>query len=160
VRQTVQRFDPSAPVFNIRTVEEEIGRSLLREGLVATITKLFGGLALLLAAIGLYGVLSYGVSQRTREFGIRMAVGAEAERILVLVLREALRVIGLGLAAGLAAAWVLGRMIGHLLYGVEPGDPASAGVAVTVLVAVGVIAAWVPARRASRVDPIRALRYE
>ena len=160
VRQTVHRFDPSAPVFNIRTVEEEIGRSLLREGLVATITKLFGGLALLLAALGLYGVLSYGVSQRTREFGIRMAVGAEAERILALVLREALRVIGLGLAAGLAAAWVLGRMIGHLLYGVEPGDPASAGVAVTVLVAVGVIAAWVPARRASKVDPIRALRYE
>jgi putative ABC transport system permease protein len=160
VRQTIARLDPGAPVFDIRTAEEEIGRSLLRDRLIATITTLFGALALLLASIGLYGVLSYGVSQRTREFGIRIAVGAEARRILHLVLREAAWVISLGVTAGLAAAWGLGRLIGHLLYSVDPGDPLSASIAVAVLVPVGLFAAWLPARRASKVDPIRALRYE
>jgi putative ABC transport system permease protein len=160
VRQTIARLDPGAPVYDIRTAEEEIGRSLLRDRLIATITTLFGTLALLLASIGLYGVLSYGVSQRTREFGIRIAVGAEARRILHLVLREAAWVISLGVTAGLAAAWALGRLIGHLLYDVDPGDPLSASIAVAVLVPVGLFAAWLPARRASKVDPIRALRYE
>jgi predicted permease len=160
VRQTVARLDAGAPVFDMRTAEEEIGRSLLRDRLIATITTLFGGLALLLASIGLYGVLSYGISQRTREFGIRIAVGAEAHRILRLVLREAAWVIGLGVAAGLATAWALGRLIGHLLYDVTPGDPLSTAIAVAVLVSVGFVAAWLPAHRASKVDPIRALRYE
>jgi predicted permease len=160
LRQTIARLDPNATVYNIRSAEEEVGRSLLRERLVATITTLFGGLALLLASVGLYGVLCYGVCQRTREFGIRIAVGAEARRILQLVLREAAWVIGFGLATGLAAAWALGRLVGHLLYGVEPADPLSAAIAVAVLVPVAVFGAWVPARRAAKVDPIRALRYE
>jgi len=160
IRQAVATLDRNATVFNIRTADESIGRSLLRERLVATITTLFGGLALLLAAIGLYGVLSYGVSQRTREFGIRIAVGAESGRILGLVLREAAWVIAWGVAAGLAVAWGLGRTIRHLLYDIEPGDPLSAALAVAVLVVAAVLAAWVPARRASKVDPIRALRYE
>ena len=160
IRQTVVTLDRNATVFNIRTAEESIGRSILRERLVATITTLFGGLALLLAAIGLYGVLSYGVSQRTREFGIRIAVGAEAMTIVGLVLREAAWVIVCGIGTGLAVAWGLGRTIRHLLYDIEPGDPLSAAVAVAVLVVAAVLAAWVPARRASKVDPIRALRYE
>ena len=160
IRQTIARLDRTATVYNIRTAEETIGRSLLRERLVATITTLFGGLALLLATIGLYGVLSYGVSQRTREFGIRIAIGAEAGRILGLVLREAAWVIAAGVGVGLAAAWALGRTIRHLLYGVEPADPLSTALAVTLLVAAAVLAAWVPAWRASRIDPIRALRYE
>ena len=150
----------SATVFNIRTAEEDIGRSLLRERLVATITTLFGGLALLLAAIGLYGVLSYGVAQRTREFGIRIAIGAEAGSIVRLVMREAGWVVGGGIAVGLAAAWALGRVGTSLLYGIQPTDPVSAVIAVAVLAAAGALAAWIPARRASRVDPIRALRYE
>jgi predicted permease len=160
VRQKVAELDPAAPVFNIRTAEEEIGRTLLRERLVATITALFGGLALVLAAIGLYGVLSYAVARRTREFGIRIAVGAESSRIVTLVMREAAWVLGAGIAAGLAAASALGRVVSTLLYGVEPTDPASIAAAVIVLATAGTLAAWIPARRASRVDPIRALRYE
>jgi predicted permease len=160
LRAKVAAIDPGAPVFNIRTVEQEVGRSLLRERLVATITALFGGLALLLAALGLYGVLSYGVAQRTREFGIRIAVGAEARIITGLVLREAARVVCAGIAVGLLATWALGRIVSSLLYGVDARDPASIAIAVAVLGAAGLLAAWLPARRASRVDPIRALRYE
>ena len=160
VRQTVARLEPQAPVSNIRTVEDEVGRSVLRERLVATITSLFGALALALAAIGLYGVLSYGVAQRTRELGIRIAIGATREGILRLVLREAYRVLGAGIAAGLLSAWLLGRVVSSLLFGVTPTDLASAIAAVAVLAAAGTLAAWIPARRAARIDPIRALRYD
>jgi len=160
LRQKVAELEPQAPVSNIRTVEDEIGRSLLRERLVATITALFGGLALTLAAIGLYGVLSYGVAQRTRELGIRIAIGATRERILWLVLREAGWVLGLGIVAGLGSVWALGRVVTSLLFGIAPTDLASIAVAVTVLASAATLAAWIPARRASRIDPIRALRYE
>jgi predicted permease len=160
LRRTVAAVDPDAPVFNIRTAEEEISRSVLRERLLATITGVFGGLALLLAGLGLYGVLSYGVTQRTREFGIRIAVGAEAGRIMHLVMREAAWMLAAGLTVGLIVAWSAGRIIRTLLYGVEPTDARSVLMAIVVLMAVSAFAAWVPARRASRVDPIRALRYE
>jgi predicted permease len=160
LRQRVAALDRGAPVFNIRTAEDDIGRSLLRERLVATITALFGGLALLLAAIGLYGVLSYAVARRTREFGIRIAIGAEAASILRLVMREAGWMVGAGIAAGLAASSALARVVQGLLYGIEPHDAVSTAIAVAVLAAAGALAAWVPARRASRVDPIQALRYE
>jgi len=160
LRQKMAELFRDAPLFNIRTVEEEIGRSLLRERLVATITALFGGLALVLAAIGLYGVLSYGVTRRTRELGIRIAIGATTESILWLVLREAGWVLGVGIAVGLGAAWALGRIVSSLLFGVGPTDLVSVAVAVAVLTAAGTLAAWIPARRASKVDPILALRYE
>jgi predicted permease len=158
LRDTVARFDRGLPVFDVRTVEQEIDRSLLRERLVATMTALFGGVALTLAAIGLYGVLSFAVTRRTREFGIRIAVGAGATSILTLVLREAAGVLAAGMVVGLIAAAALGRVVGSLLYAVEPFDLVSAALAVGVLTAVGFVAAWIPARRASRVDPIRALR--
>jgi predicted permease len=160
LRQKVAEVEPQAPVSNIRTVEDEIGRSLLRERLVATITALFGALALALAAIGLYGVLSYGVAERTRELGIRIAIGATRQRILWLVLREAGWVLGLGIAAGLGSAWALGRVVSSLLFGIAPTDPVSIGIAIAVLGSAGALAAWIPARRASKIDPIRALRYE
>jgi predicted permease len=157
---TVREIDLHTPVSNIRTVEDEIGRSLLRERLVATITTLFGGLALTLAIIGLYGVLSYGVVQRTRELGIRMAIGATTGSIRWLVLREAAWILGVGVVVGLGLAWPLGRFANSLLFGISARDPASTATAIGVLLAAGALGAWIPARRASQVDPIRALRYD
>jgi predicted permease len=160
LREKVRELDKNAPVFNVHTVQDELARSLLRERLVGTITGLFGALALVLAAIGLYGLMSYGVSRRTREFGIRMAIGAEAGSIVSLVLKEAMWLLIAGVAVGLAAAWALGRIVKSMLFGIEPADPVSALIAVVVLAAAAVVAAWIPARRASRVDPTRALRYQ
>jgi ABC-type antimicrobial peptide transport system permease subunit len=160
LRQKVTEIDRRAIVHNVATAQDLIDRSLLRERLVATISSLFGGLALLLAAMGLYGVLSYGVARRTRELGIRIAIGAEGRSIRTMVLREAGWVLALGVVGGLAAAWGFGRIVSNLLYGVEPSDLASMGIGVGVLAAAGTLAAWIPARRASRIDPIQALRYE
>jgi predicted permease len=160
LRQKASEIDRHAIVHNIATAQDQIDRSLLRERLVATISGLFGILALLLATIGLYGVLSYGIARRTREFGIRIAIGAEGTSILRMVLREAGWLLGSGILAGLIAAWWLGRIVRSLLYGVQPGDLASLGIAIGVLAAAGTLAAWIPARRASRIDPIQALRYE
>jgi predicted permease len=160
LRQKAIDVDRRAIVHNIATAQDLVDRSLLRERLVATISGLFGALALLLAAIGLYGVLSYGIARRTRELGIRIAIGAEGRSIRAMVLREAGWMLALGIAGGLAAAWGTGRIVSNLLYGVQPSDLASTGIAVAVLVATGTVAAWIPARRASRIDPIQALRYE
>jgi ABC-type antimicrobial peptide transport system permease subunit len=154
----VRELDPNAPVFNVHTVQEELDRSLLRERLVGSITGFFGALALVLAAVGLYGLMSYSVSRRTREFGIRMAIGASGGSIVNLVLREAAWLLASGVAATLCAAWAMGRVVSSLLFGIRPTDLLSMSVAVGVLTLAALIAAWVPARRASRVDPNRALR--
>jgi len=144
----------------MHTVQEEVNRSLLRERLVGTVAGLFGGLALVLAAIGLYGLTSYGVVRRTREFGIRIAIGAGTESIVGLVVSEALRLLLAGTAIGLVAAWVLGRVVKVMLFGIEPADPLSTVSAILVLGAAALFAAWIPARRAARVDPMRALRWD
>jgi ABC-type antimicrobial peptide transport system permease subunit len=155
LRRKIQQLDSTATVSDVHTVRQEIDRKLSRERLMGTVTGLFGALALVLAALGLYGVMAYGVSRRTREFGIRMAVGAGAAR---LVLREALWLVAAGLSAGLGVAWLLGRWVRSLLFGIEPWDPASAAIAAAVPAAVALVAAWIPARRASRADPTAALR--
>jgi predicted permease len=160
LRPIVREVDPHTSVSNIRTVEDEIGRSLLRERLVAKITMLVGGLALALAVVGLYGVLSYAVAQRTRELGIRMAVGATTGMIRWLVLREATWMLGVGVVIGVGLTWSLGRVVNSLLFGITATDPASTAAAIIVLVTAGALGAWIPARRASKVDPIRALRYD
>jgi ABC-type antimicrobial peptide transport system permease subunit len=160
LREKVRALDATAPVFDVHTVRDEIDRSLLRERLLGTITTLFGGLALLLAAIGLYGTMSYGVARRTREFGIRVAIGAGTGSILRLVLREALGLVIAGVSLGLASTWALGRVVRSMLFAIEPTDLVSIAIAGVVLVAVALAAAAIPARRASRVDPTMALRAQ
>jgi len=160
IRSTVAGLDRDLPIYNMRTLESTIDASLLNERLVASLSALFGGLATLLAVIGLYGVMAYTVEQRTREIGIRMALGAQRRNVLWLVMHEVLAMVGIGLAIGLPAAWLSSRLVASLLYGIRPNDPAAIAAAAAVLAGVALLAGYIPAVRASRVDPMRALHYE
>ncbi|MGH9346661.1 MAG: ABC transporter permease [Vicinamibacterales bacterium] len=159
-RQVIQRLDPNLPIFDMKTMEAQVDESLFLERLVASLSMLFGGLATLLAAVGLYGVMSYTVSRRTREIGIRMALGAERTSVLWMVLREVAVMAGAGIALGLPAAIGLSRFVESQLYGLSPTDAPTLVVAAAVLATVAMFAGYVPARRATRVDPMVALRYE
>ena len=128
--------------------------------MMAALSAWFGGLATLLSAIGMYGVLAYGVSRRTAELGIRMALGAQRGDVQWMVLRETGQMLAAGIAAGLAGAFGSTRLVATMLFGVKPVDGAIFAVAAVVLAAVAVLAGWVPARRASRIDPMVALRYD
>ena len=160
VREQVRALDKDLPVFNIYTVEERVDRSLSQEKLMATLSGLFGGLALALAAVGLYGVMAYAVGQQTREIGIRMALGAGRAVILQQVLWEAGAMTLAGVLLGLPMAYALTKLVSSMLYGLRPTDPLAVGGAVAVLSIAALLAAWVPARRATRVDPLVALRCE
>ncbi|HEY7501762.1 MAG TPA: ABC transporter permease [Vicinamibacterales bacterium] len=160
IRTIAQRIEPDVPVFNVRTMRDQIGRFLDRERTFATLSIAFGALAVLLAAVGLYAVIANAVSRRTRELGIRLALGAAPQRIRRLVLGEAAGLVTIGIAAGVPAAYATGRLIASSLFEVSPGDPSSAAIAIAILVAVAAVSSWLPARRASRVDPIAALRSE
>ena len=160
VRKTIGEVDPNLIVLSTMTFGEQVARNFNQERLIARLTELFGVLALILACVGLYGVTAYGVARRTNEIGIRMALGADRGSVLVLVLRAALAQLGLGLAIGIPAALAGGHLLAHQLYGVKSYDPAILGAAAIVLAACAILAASVPARRATRVDPIEALRYE
>jgi ABC-type antimicrobial peptide transport system permease subunit len=144
----------------MRSLESQVEDSLTTERLLAFLSGLFGGLALLLAMVGLYGVLSYMVTRRTGEIGIRMALGANRGSVQWLVLREMLIVAACGTAAGLLAAVWTSSVAGKFLFGVKPNDPVTLTGAVLLLLAVAAIAGYVPARRASRLEPIVALREE
>jgi predicted permease len=159
-RQVVQRLDPSLPIFDMKTMEAQVDESLFLERLVASLSMLFGGLATALAAVGLYGVMSYTVSRRTREIGIRMALGAARGSVLWMVLREVAIMAFAGILVGLPIAIGLSRFVQSQLYGLSPTDPATLGVAAAVLCTVALLAGYVPARRATRIDPMLALRYE
>jgi predicted permease len=147
-------------VTNISTLNEQVDQSLLQERLVATLSLFFGLLALLLASIGLYGVMSYNVARRTREIGIRMALGARHGEVIRMVMRETLIVVVIGIAVGLGAALITTRFISSLLFSLAPNDPLTIAVAALLLLAVSAVAGYLPARRASRVDPMVALRHE
>jgi predicted permease len=160
VRTAVRSIDPMIPVTGMRTMAEQRMRSLSTPRMAATLLGMLGGLGLLLGTLGLYGVMAYLVTQRTHEIGIRMALGAERGNILRLVLRQALRLVVLGLALGTLGALAAARLIEGLLYGVQPQDPMTMAMVMLVLAGAALVACLLPARRAVRVDPITALRYE
>ena len=159
-RAVVQRIDPTLPVFNMKSMPQTIDDLLFVERMVAALSVAFGALATLLAAIGLYGVMSYSVARRTREIGIRMALGAERGAVLRMVLGEVAAMVGIGIAVGLPLAIALSRIVSSQLFGLTAHDPAALGGAAAVLTTVALVAGLLPARRATRVDPMLALRYE
>jgi predicted permease len=157
VRETLARVEPRLPVIEIVPLDNRLSRGVVEDRMVAGLTAAFGGLALLLASLGLYGTISYGISRRVAELGLRMALGADRSAVLWMVMREALTLVAVGVLAGVPLAFFAGRAISALLFGVAPGDPAAFAVGALVLVAVSVLAAYLPAYRASRIEPMTAL---
>jgi predicted permease len=160
IRREVQALDPNLPVYNIRTLEEQKDRSLYTARLAATLLSIFGGLALLLASVGLYGVMAYVVGQRRREIGIRLALGASSREIFRLVIKEGMTLVTIGLALGLAGAFAGTRLLNNFLYGITPVDAATFIGVGALLMVMTLLANYAPARRAARVAPIEALRNE
>jgi predicted permease len=160
LRQTVRRSDAAMPVFEMQSMEQTVDEALFNERMLALLSASFGLLATILAAIGLYGVMSYTVSRRTREIGIRIALGAERTAVLWLVLREVALLTVIGIAAGVPGALGLSRYVRSQLYGIEPSDPMTLVIAAVTLGLVGLFAGYLPARRAAGVQPVLALRYE
>jgi putative ABC transport system permease protein len=159
IRSEVQPKLPGTPL-KIRTLTAQLESSLVQERLMATLARASGVLALLLAAIGLYGLLGYTVALRTSEMGIRVALGAQRSQVLWLVMRDALRMVAWGAALGLPAAWAASRLVSSMLFGVEGTDPPTVMGATAILALVGALAGFLPARRASGIDPMVALRHE
>lgn len=160
IRSTMRELEPTLPVFALRTMDEIFDGTVANQRIMLTLLSVFAGLAVLLAAIGLYGVLSYIVSQRTREVGVRMALGASVGSVRELMLRQGLRYAAFGLGAGLLAALGMAKLMGSLLYAVSPFDPLSLAAVSLLLVAIGLVASWLPAHRAARINPVEALRSE
>jgi ABC-type antimicrobial peptide transport system permease subunit len=160
VREQVRSLDKNLPVAKVYPFSALVDDNLVQERLIATLSGFFGGLALLLASVGLYGVLAYTVQRRTYEIGIRMSLGAEGGAVLGMILRGCLLTVGAGLAIGVSASMWLSRLVSHQLFGVAPGDPAAIAVATCIMIAAAMVAGYLPARRAARVNPIVALRHE
>jgi predicted permease len=160
LRGAVAALDPNLPVYGLQTMQAEIDNSIYIDRMIAALSSFFGGLATLLAAIGLYGVMAYSVTRRTREIGLRMALGAERGHVVWLVMREVTLLAGVGIAVALPIAYGLGRAVNSQLYGVAPTDFGVLAGGAVFLATVAAVAGYMPARRASRVDPLIALRYE
>jgi predicted permease len=160
VRREAQLLDPTLPIYNLQTLAQQKDGTLYTERLAAALLTLFGLLALSLAAVGIYGVLSYAVNERTREMGVRLALGARPRDLLKLIVGQGLILTFIGLAIGVGASFALTRLIAKLLFGVSATDPLTFGVIPLLLIVVALLACWIPARRATRVDPLAALRYQ
>jgi len=160
VRQAVWAIDPNQPIANVNTLEKVVDESIAQPRLNMLLMGLFGGLAMLLSAVGIYGLLSHAVTQRTQEMGIRMALGARVGDVLKLVLRQGMTLALIGEAIGLVGAFALTRLIRGLLFGVTPNDALTFVAVGGVLAIVALLACYLPARRATKVDPLIALRYE
>lgn len=160
VKQQIKKLDPAMPVYQLKTLGKQLDETLLTERLVALLSAGFGLLATTLAAIGLYGVIAFVVSRRTKEMGVRMALGAKAGAVIWLVMQEVVLLMVIGLAIGVPAAFGLGRFVAAQLYGIKPSDPWIAGSSLLALIIVACTAGLIPASRAGRIDPILALRYE
>jgi putative ABC transport system permease protein len=158
VREAARNLDPDQPLYDIRPMSEILHRARMPHQIFGSLFVIFAAIALALAAVGVYAITAYGVSQRTQEIGVRVALGALPGQIRWLVLRAALVQLGIGLALGLMAAWALSTVVGSLLVQIEPTDPVTFVSATVVLVVVTLAACLIPARRASRLDPIDALR--
>lgn len=160
IRSTLVSLDPALPFVVIKQLSDDRTPELAPWRITALVTGVFGALALVLAVIGLYGVIAFLTEQRTRELGMRIALGADGPAIARLVLGEGVRVTATGCAAGAFAAFALARLIRARLYGVSPAEPATYAVVVLVLGTAALLACWIPARRAARIDPIEALRAD
>lgn len=160
VRRTLEDINPNLTIFDIRSLDDQIGQNLGQEKLMSRLTMLFGVLALLLAAVGLYGITAYSVARRTNEIGVRMALGADRSRVLRLVMRGAFAQVGLGLLIGIPMVLLGGRIIADQLFNVKPYDPLSIAIGVGVLTVAAAIAGLIPAARAASIEPMKALRME
>ena len=160
IRNEIRAIDSSIRFGGFRTLEEHVDESLGHERLMATLSSFFAGLAVLLACVGLYGVMAYAVTRRTNEIGIRMALGADRAQVLRMILRESALLVAAGIAVGLPVALAAARLISGQLYGLKPADPSTIAGAIFLIAAVGALAGYIPARRATKVDPMVALRYE
>ncbi len=160
VRSQVSQLDPNVPMFGMRSMSQQISNSLLIERLIASLSSVFGALATLLATIGLYGVMAYTVARRTREIGIRMALGADQGNVVWMVMREVLVLVAVGVVIGFGAAIGLTKYVKSQLFGLTAMDPVSLAAATIGLAVVACLAGYIPAIRASRINAMRALRYE
>ncbi len=160
IREAVRQTDPTIPLAEMKTQRQQIAETIGKPRAFAALTTVSGVIGLLLACVGLYGIVSYETIRRTREIGIRMALGAKRSDVLRLVMRQTVAVVTIGAGIGVALALAASRLIGSLLFGVSPGDPFAMASALAVLIGVALAASYLPARRASQLDPTQALRYE
>ncbi len=158
VRRAILDVDPNQPVANIRTLQTVVAISVGQRQVTLILLGLFAGVALMLAAVGLYGVVAYAVNERTQEIGIRMALGADRRSVVGMVLRQGMQLVGLGMLLGMTGALVVTRLLASLLYQVTPSDPATLVITTLVLAVVTFAACLLPARRAASVDPLTAVR--